>query len=285
MFAIDTGLTPAKLMNDCDSMEEGEIDETHDTKDAMGFSSEEAISDNGSDNDELEFSLRPILPVAPLNAPFDMDAVPMTGEEYLRLVRMQTATLPFAVRTNESIQELETLQNATPTEPSITYRFSSAFIEECLQLCDSIPFESMQVNSEAHLTAPGYGSQNDWRQYLYQSPRMKVEELLLSHTSDDKQLLQLIKYHADWFSGEEEASLMMTEHTFKLLVYILRLVDVRMTPGQVHVLRTLAKVCTERLTGTESNGDALKYLSAIIILIATRFGQHDLLQRSPRTFL
>ena len=257
-----------------DALEDGEIESEYENQieDECIISEEQDMVEEeenlDDEDDEGEFMLRPILPVAPLSTEYDPTTVePTSGEEYLRLVRLQTAALPFAVRTTESSTELADLERRSPPEePLPTMLYSNDVIQSSLELCN-FTVNSDEISSSMR-SLPSYGDCAGWRRYLYSGDAIP-ERLLVATSDDDKQLLQLIKFHTTWLTSSEDP-LILDERTFRAIVYILRLVDTRMTAGQQHCVRSLAKALLN-LPSQQT------FASAIVILIAHRFGQHDLL--------
>lgn len=104
-----------------------------------------------------------------------------------------------------------------------------------------------------------------------------------------RQLLQLIKYHRQWMAASEPCTINTRQYQF--IIRILQLLDTRMTPWQASILRDLAMLMIhvrgrthhEAPAGETNEGlgekSILFYVNGIIVAIARRFGQVDLLTK------
>lgn len=105
------------------------------------------------------------------------------------------------------------------------------------------------------------------------------------HPPSQRQLMQLIRYHHRWIASSEPRTITLRQYQF--VVRLLQVLDARITPWQVSCLRDLAMLMIRIRSERAPAGDTKDYdkhhvlfcTNGIIVAIAKRFGQADLLTR------
>lgn len=266
-------------------------------------SSERGCGSEGEEfyDSDAEWTLRGSLPVAPIDASFDPQAAPLSGEEYLRLVRYQNALLPAAqavegVSTTEGLvdsqltnfDEFTQIKTTTPSTRLPTAEWIRSFLTVFEQGC--LPESDLDDDDPPSDWWPALGDEQGWRQYMYpliaSSPVPLAKRVkTLTHLEPDffqgslpsqRQIMQLLKYHLRWFNFLFPANV---QRAYQWIMRLLQVLDRRVTGNQVSILRQLA-LQTMRLRMHYSIQDQEErivfFLNGILVAIAYRFGQMDL---------
>ncbi|PJF19313.1 hypothetical protein PSACC_00758 [Paramicrosporidium saccamoebae] len=249
----------------------------------MSSDEEGQVWSANSDSEVEEWTLRGILPVAPMDAGFDPEAVPECGEEYLRLVRYQSERLPLvqlpeqpvvstAKTRFEEYTRLDAVLNATDVEKLSTREWADKVVETFQSGC----IKDYDGSAEGW---PVFGDTDGWHRHLYGQPSeegavsIEPDDLLCS-PPEQRQIHQLLRFHHKWtISG-------VTERQYRWIIRLLQCVDPRLSAKETSDLRELAIQCaTLRTTSltTMLDTDELFYVNGIISIIARVFGQSDLL--------
>ena len=279
-------------MSDVADLEEGEVTTCSSHITAVGDVLDEEIEEYDYDEDWI---MRGTLPVAPLDDDFEPEAEPKTGEEYLRLVRYQSNLLPFAIRaevdattmmsTNyvfeESREQSNIVSELLPPRDFIN-SFMVSFSEGCIST-------DLYEASGTDVEWPAFGDEAAWSAFLYPDApdasstfkRMRLldnntmcsiePDILPSFHPSQQQLMQLIKFHCQWLITT------ITERQYRFIIRILQCLDPRMTGWQLCKLRSLAQHIINIRAQMKVGDDELFFANAIIVAIAQRFGQTDLL--------
>jgi hypothetical protein len=245
----------------------------------MSSDEEGQVLSANSDSEVEEWTLRGILPVAPMDNGFDPEAAPECGEEYLRLVRYQSERLPLvklpeqpvASTAKERFEEyvgLDAVLGATNTENLPTREWVDQIV---------LTFQSGCINDYNGSADgwPSFGDTDGWNRHLYGQPSeegaLPVEpDNLLGSPPEQRQIHQLLRFHHKWtVSG-------VTERQYRWIIRLLQCIDRRLSAKETSDLRELAIQCATLRT-TTLDADSLFYVNGIISIIARAFGQADLL--------
>lgn len=270
-----------------------------------GQVSSDSREEEGTDS-EGDWVLRAALPVAPMDEAFDPQATPVSGEEYLRLVRYHDSLLPSAQSSGDaSIPEgLIDVQFTGPEEPALiiaatakdrlpTLEWISGFMSVFAQGC---PTDSdLEDDGDVCEAWPSLGDEQGWRHHMYgptsstdstPSPppppkRLKPTPLEVDYfhlaRPSQRQLMQLVKYHIRWFDDLFSTN---AQRVYQWIIRLFQVLDPRVTSNQISILRQLALralVLRRDHPATAADDSTLFYLNGIIVIIAKRFGQLDLL--------
>lgn len=280
-------------------MEEGEVDLL---RPEMIESNQSSSNVYYEDEEEDYHGPRSVFPVAPLDASFDPTKEPATGEEYLRLVRLQDMTLPKALsapdRPNPQdyaadyslFDEIALMLRETPEETHP----SDVWINEYISQFSTLFSEENDDDQQSNLQEwPKFGDELAWFEFMYPQiePRTKKKRLEdgeaeegsvpfrpddLSHNRpSQRQLMQLFKLHTKWLNNQD---LTINEQTYQYLFRMLQILDPRLSANQVANLRSLAlAILRLRKDLPADDSTSIFYSNGIICILARIFGQHDLL--------
>lgn len=235
-------------------------------------------------SDTEEWTLRAILPVAPMDDSFDPEADPETGEEYLRLVRYQYEQLPNIRLPCEPVPStaVQILDQSGDTLKSLllgTARENLPSEEWSMAIVDTFRLGRVLQYERGNYSWPSFGDKEGWNRLLYdeQQPiedgltRISPDDLLQS-PPEQRQILQLVGFHIGWLESG------ITERQYQWLIRLLQCLDPRLTARQTSLLRELALCCMKLRSVEEADQVHLFYLNSIISIVGIEFGQRDLLQ-------
>lgn len=320
----EEGREVTEEVSDVKETEEGELtdSEKRESSSEPGYNSSDGIDDDendtGSDDEEdVSFHKATILPVAPFDDEFDPSKKPVTGEEYLRMVRYEAKQLPFSQSIKPSslpsddddhaiekrpvellANDIQKLHNRTPANRLPSAGFVDSFMDEFTAGCLVIEEEAdNDDDDELHQDVdssswPNVDDEEAWKHTLYgitansmdvsrSSKRSKTHSLNPQDikTANLSPLImgRLLHYHSSkWIPANRGDDLAARQYEF--IISILQCLDPRTTPYQVVRLRALARLLLrQRAEAEDISEDVLQRTNGIIIAIAKRFGQSDLI--------
>ncbi len=284
-------------------MEEGELSDRTESAPV----DQELSSPADSRDREDEWVPRHVLPVAPMDAAFNPNAEPETGEEYLRLVRHHDAQLPFALAIPSSdlardyctaprdpILDNPVEQMARETDPAHlpTADWIARFIES-FEACTGAAQIPPLADATFDVDWPPFGNVAAWKALLYPSSEAASDDepdakrpcvappvaihpdTFLIASPSQRQLMQLLKYHHQTWINPDVG---LTPLQYHWIFRILQVLDQRVTSNQAANLRQLALFCMRlRRDQAPTAQEQVAHLNGIIAIVAKVFGQADLL--------
>lgn len=254
-----------------DDLEEGELDELA-----------PLVLENSEDNNE-ELMQYAILPVAKMEG-----EVPMTGEEYLYLVRKERNRLPRIATadtfesTSKSLEDLvpsEELKNESSTslkpDEQWQHQVISVFRNDRTIWSDQL--EALEEEGkEGLINIPAINDEYAWNKYLYGSHAQIEPSFEIFSNLGHLPKMRLILYHHRWLESTDTIS----SGQYKWIYCLLVNTPEGISADDMSIIRALTRSCikTRNLQSGEVDWDVVANLNAIITIVGLYFRQTDLLQ-------
>lgn len=234
-----------------------------------------------------EVKPNPRLPVAPFTDTFTPESTPSTGEEYLALVQVQRESLPRVYSSTKP--QLASIDAACLGFTSPTTKYLLASAKEVLDVINAGFYSNPDGEKLSNpQTLPALNDRNGWLGVIYsQGPTGMPTESAPLPVSDIFELpkgtcFRLATFHITWLSPSTP---ILSAHFLARAFSILRFfVSQRIDPLDLLAkdqasMRMLAQVSLFYCKPKDS-AEYLQDARAIVILIAKRFGQSDLIKVS-----
>jgi hypothetical protein len=223
-------------------------------------------SSSEAESDE-EFSLKPSLPVGRFNSNFKETDEPISGEQYLCLVRHERKRLPclevaqeaktLATRSSKTIQELISGFSNVGAVKELDSKWA-----ECLwstyQEHQTATWDLFAGVTEVNVVLPN-GSNAEWLKFLQENK--PSTEICVALQEEQETVMKLIHYYTNWIQS-------VTYTDLEWLSWLLVCLDRKLSSQQIYSLRRL--VCA--LAVLENNEKATE----LVLIICKSYGQHDL---------
>lgn len=273
-MAKSMGIRMSKRELEESDLEEGELVEE------INESSTESLTESGnSDADKEELMQYAILP---MKRP-DSD-VPMTGEEYLFLVRQERNRLPRVVTCQNvnsesiSIDQIIKHESKSPLPADVQLLPSKEWKEQMLEAytkdrktwADHIQEYEDGLNDDEELTLPKMSDESAWEKFL----NSEVEpSLAVFSTLGHVAKMRLLLYHSRWIESK------LSDRHYRWIYCLLANTLEGLSAEDMSILRALCRRCIRLRFGINPDDidwDYLSNLNAIIAIITVFYNQHDL---------
>jgi hypothetical protein len=260
-----------------EDLEDGELDE------AVDFISDpiSELSNCIEEPDGEELMQYAILPIERMKG-----EVPMTGEEYLFMVREERNRLPKVVTANLKSTAKKNISELLPNheEASWLSRFApeeqwqqqviQAFVTDRETWSSQLDTENFECITEI----PAINDEIAWSHYLYGSESKMEPSFQIFSELGHIAKMRLILYHHRWL----EASGTLSVNQYKWIYCLLVNTPDGLSAEEMSIIRALTRSCIklrhrEADPTKEIDWDILSNLDAIITVVGKYFSQTDLL--------
>ncbi|KAH8554036.1 survival motor neuron interacting protein 1-domain-containing protein [Umbelopsis sp. PMI_123] len=250
------------------------------------------LTRTGNEDDEEQFSGKSILPVS-FEKEIDDGFVPSTGEDYLLMVRRQTRRVPavvvaapppetkkFSQSTLPSHYQFQ-VEQVTPTAENLLPNdaWRAEFRTRFDGFKESFSRQSKLPSNEVKL--PTAKDKKHWKIFLYGAPKTEGSSdqgvghqpyvNILQRITQDV-VLRLLNWHIEWLEHNE-----IQKRQAMWMYALLTRLDKVMTSDETSILRNVSrKIIQIRQGQTDPESPQVAYLNILITIIATCFGQADL---------
>ena len=253
--------------------EEGEIIEQ------VSFAEIASDSVNVSVSEDEEFGLKAVLPVGKFNEKFREGDTPASGEEYLCTVRSERMKMnriincePEEVGNSVKLRELckdEVLE--IEVEEGWAQSYWKCYQESEIQFLRDI--ENSKIPDEPEFEHLVKLNPTELHKKFYENDPIEPNMKFLSHLRNDQELTEkLLNCHKIWLESSSAALQIETEEerskVATWLQALLMCLDTRLTSPQISNLRQLTR-------SLRANHPEFR---EIVLVIAYKYGQHDLIK-------
>ncbi|CAO3672933.1 unnamed protein product [Umbelopsis vinacea] len=265
------------------------------------------LTRTGDDDDEEQHSGKSILPVTSEKV-IDDSFVPATGEDYLLMVRRQTRRVPAVVVADRPPETKKVSRSTLPSQYQFRVEQVTSTAENLLpkdawratfqKRFDDVK-EARKANEKSnsklpvtHVKLPTKNDKQQWRRFLYGAEKQDESNGESQGHQPDVNILQrisqnvalrLLIYHIDWLEDnkiskqQDRADAYINLQATWMWALLTRL-DKVMTSDETSILRDVSRKCIlVRQKQSDPESPQVAYLNILITIIATSFGQADLL--------
>ena len=281
---IEEEINQSDLLFSQSCMEEGEI-----LNSITSEISHSSCTEISSESDlELDSMQRSILPVASLNDPsFDESEPPTSGQEYLRLVRLEYLRLPKYKNSTENLQlpivdDSCKFQELSAEETEFLNQYTQFKLQLNYQSHDNFEVEHNSFGNEDDKIIEAMhpnlhdNDENGWFHYFYLKSSETLtlsQSIQLFQTLENKTLFSLLRYHRKWLNEHWEQ---ITNHIhFVNNVYSILVCNrFPFTADEYFNLREIVKKLHEK---TANEPDFSQQILSLELIARHFYGQKDLI--------